>query len=82
MHGKALARHRLTDAQRRRAVGPEITIVYWWNDLEQALEQTGAARHQAGRSYIQVCRVDLLMQEIRLSGDIGVVSPPQGKTRK
>jgi hypothetical protein len=50
MHGKALARHRLTDAQRRCAVGPEIAVVYWWNDLEQALEQTGAARHQAGRS--------------------------------
>src|SRR5216683_1308380 len=40
------------------------------------------ACHQTGRSYIQVCRVDVMMQEIGLSSDITMVSPPQGKMRK
>ncbi len=37
---------------------------------------------QTDRSCIQVCRVDVMMQEIGLSSDITMVSPPQGKMRK
>src|SRR5436190_10020239 len=82
MHGKSLACSRLTDAQGRGAIRPERAIIYRWKEFKQAPKETGTARHQTGRSYIQVCRVDLMMQEIRVSCHITVVSPPQGKARK
>ncbi len=82
MHGKPLTCYRLTDAQGRGAIRPEHAIIYWWNEFKQESKETGTARHQTGRSYIQVCRVDLMMQEICMSSAVRVVSTPQGRARK
>ncbi len=80
MHGKPLTCYRLIDAQGRGAIRPEIAIIHWRNEFKQAPKETGTARHQAGRSQIYVRRVDLMMQEIRVSCDVAVVSSPEGKT--